>query len=102
MDWDCRKCQAAKHDLARNCNGRSNPNFIHITKRGSRFNRCPKAWQVYEAAAAANLFTDWVWLESHQILPLPGGLLDQPAKFIEASNIFTGIKAQIQRAAKNG
>ena len=101
MQWDCTKCQAKGHDKTRNCDGKTNPKFVHITKQGSRFKRCPKSWQANEAVRETHWFTDWVYLDRFQMLPRAGGLLDQCPKFIEAVNIITGVKNRLE-AAQNG
>ena len=45
---------------------------------------------MFEASDAVRLLGDWGWLERSQIMPLPGGLLDQDPRWVEGMELITG------------
>jgi hypothetical protein len=55
-----------------------------VTTLGQSFDRCPKAWLRDEAPAARGYLDDWSMLQRHGVMLCGGGLLDQPAIYIEA------------------
>lgn len=72
--------------------------FKHVTANGLSFDRCPKAWLRDEAKGASEMISDWHWLETHGVMPLGGGKLDQPARFVSAVDVIERELAVMKRA----
>ena len=59
--------------------------------------RCPKAWLTDEAQGEEQMVGDYHWLREHKTPVLAGGLLDQPARYVESVGIIETELAVIRR-----
>lgn len=74
-----------------------------MTVWGQSFDRCPKAWLRDEAPSARENLEDWGMLQQHGIMLCGGGLLDQPARYVDAMrtiDVEIGRSREIARAAE--
>ncbi len=67
-----------------------------MTENGVRFDSCPVAW-LSEHEEECMLVDDVIWLREHGVLPVAGGLLDQPARFVRAVAIVSNAIAKADR-----
>jgi len=75
--------------------------FKHVTALGLSFDRCPKAWLRDDAGPeVTDALEDWA-RAGRGALPLAGGYLDQPARFVEASRLIDAEVEVCQRVAES-
>ena len=88
-------------NIARNCDGKSNPSFRHVTAHGlAVFTMCPKSWIANEATEAAQAVSDYTMFKRFKTLPNAGGMLDQDARFFESIEIIDSEVAIVHRVVK--
>lgn len=91
MTWDCGACRAAGLDIVRRCGVDPAPgSFKHVTKYAQSFDRCPKAWLRDDAPRSREDLDDWRMLRHHGVMLEAGGLLDQPARYVDAVQVIDG------------
>ena len=77
------------------------PAFVHVTRNGLRFDRCPKAWLRDEAAGAVALIDDWRHYNEHGVMPRAGGRHDQSPRFIDAVETIDDELVRLKRHKAN-
>jgi hypothetical protein len=71
-----------------------------VTSFGQTFDRCPLAWVRDEAAAARAALDDWTMLKSHGVMLAAGGLLDQPASYVDALRVIDDESERCREIAR--
>lgn len=61
--------------------------------------RCPQATIDAEVWSAISAYR---WLKEHGVLPLSGGLYDQPAIFVQSVNIIDNERHEIDKLRREG
>jgi len=100
LTWDCGACRKEGLDVVRGCgpNTTAEPGYSHVTVLGQVFERCPKAWARDDAHAEAELLRQADALERWGVLPVAGGLDDQPAAFVDALDVISDAQTQARLA----
>jgi hypothetical protein len=62
-----------------------------VIKGGFMFPRCPTSWIRNEGAELSALYADAAMFIDRGVLPHGGGMLDQPARFLQALAIVQGM-----------
>lgn len=70
-----------------------------MTRFGQSFTRCPKAWLRDAGGGAQELLGDWHRMHSLSLLPYGGGVLEQPAVWLEAMDVITAELATCREIA---